>query len=169
MLVKRSLCIFPEFKNMEKINQLRESYDPLHQKVAPHITLVFPFESQIQLEILKKHVEGALIKVEPFKACFQGITGSDYSYLFLNVKEGNDRLIELHDRLYSGILSGYHLRTLTYIPHLTVGRLDNNEEFVKAIEQTSDIQETFEFTVEKIVCEILDENENSTVEFTVGL
>lgn len=38
----RTIMIFPEFTNIELINQLRVKYDPLFNKVRPHITLVFP-------------------------------------------------------------------------------------------------------------------------------
>jgi len=44
---KRTIMIFPEFDNMKFIDQLRQKYDPLANKVRPHITLVFPFESDM--------------------------------------------------------------------------------------------------------------------------
>jgi len=39
--------IFPEFENMEIIDNIRKQYDPLADLVRPHITLVFPFESPL--------------------------------------------------------------------------------------------------------------------------
>ena len=39
--------IFPQFNNIETIDEIRDRYDPLAKLVCPHITLVFPFESEI--------------------------------------------------------------------------------------------------------------------------
>lgn len=44
---KRCIMIFPQFKNINIIDEIREKYDPLSNNVRPHITLVFPFESNI--------------------------------------------------------------------------------------------------------------------------
>lgn len=35
-------------------------------------------------------------------------------YLFLNIKKENDHIIELHDKLYSGILDVFLYRKATY-------------------------------------------------------
>ena len=40
---KRDILIFPKFKNINKIQELRNKYDPLANLIAPHITIVFPF------------------------------------------------------------------------------------------------------------------------------
>ena len=36
--IKRTIMIFPEFSNIKYINELRGKYDPLANKVRPHIT-----------------------------------------------------------------------------------------------------------------------------------
>lgn len=41
----RTIMIFPEFEEMEIIDEIREKYDPLARLVRPHITIVFPFIS----------------------------------------------------------------------------------------------------------------------------
>jgi 2'-5' RNA ligase len=53
----------------------------------------------------------------------------------LNVKKGNDELIKIHDRLYTGILREYLVRDISYIPHITVGSLKNKEDFSKAVDK----------------------------------
>ncbi len=57
---------FPEFSNIEVINEIREMYDPLASHVRPHITLVFPFESNIDSIQLKSHLEEVLVSVNSF-------------------------------------------------------------------------------------------------------
>ncbi|CEK32658.1 2'-5' RNA ligase superfamily (plasmid) [[Clostridium] sordellii] len=37
----RCIMIFPKFNNIEIINKIRKQYDPLFEKVQPHITLIF--------------------------------------------------------------------------------------------------------------------------------
>ena len=43
----RTIMIFPEFRNMNVIDSIRIKYDPLTKLVRPHITLVFPFDSDM--------------------------------------------------------------------------------------------------------------------------
>ena len=48
MMSKRAIILFPKFcSNTDLIQDIRDRYDPLASKIAPHITLVFPFESEI--------------------------------------------------------------------------------------------------------------------------
>ncbi|WP_242863234.1 2'-5' RNA ligase family protein [Caloranaerobacter ferrireducens] len=168
-MMKRSIIIFPKFRNLEKIEEIRKKYDPLYNCIKPHITVVFPFESNIKTEELEKHVKQALKGIKPFKIRLKGITGTTDNYLFLNIKEGNDKIIEIHDKLYTGILEKFLYRKITYIPHITVGKVEDVEEFEIVLEETEKIQDTFETVVEEICVELIDENDKSNIEFTVKL
>ena len=53
-MVKRTIMIFPEFDNIDSIDRIRSKYDPLAELVRPHITLVFPFESDITNDTVSK-------------------------------------------------------------------------------------------------------------------
>ena len=44
---ERTIMIFPKFGRMEVIYEIRDKYDPLSKLIRPHITLVFPFASEI--------------------------------------------------------------------------------------------------------------------------
>ena len=63
----RTIMIFPEFDNMEVIDKIREQYDPLANLVRPHITIVFPFDSDRSNEELKAVLENRLQSVKSFK------------------------------------------------------------------------------------------------------
>lgn len=39
--------IFPDFENVEIIDNIRDKYDPLAKLIRPHITIVFPFDMEI--------------------------------------------------------------------------------------------------------------------------
>lgn len=58
--MKRAIILFPSFDNINIINKIREKYDPLANCIPPHITIVFPFDSDISIDDLKSHVNKVL-------------------------------------------------------------------------------------------------------------
>ena len=42
-------------------------------------------------------------------------------YLFLQVKDGNKEIINLRDKLYSGIFAPYVQTDIPFVPHITLG------------------------------------------------
>jgi 2'-5' RNA ligase len=165
--VKRAIILFPSFDNINIINKIREKYDSLANCIPPHITIVFPFDSDISIDDLKSHVNKVLKGTKKFNVQLKDFTG-DYrdGYLFLNVKKGNDNIIELHDKLYSGILEHYLFGKIIYCPHLTVGRLHKEIEFDKALDELSCYDESFEIVIDKIFIENIDDIEHSTIEYS---
>ncbi|MBM7692159.1 2'-5' RNA ligase [Peribacillus deserti] len=97
------------------------------------------------------------------------VTGSENGYLFLNVKKGNDEIIEMHDQLYRGILKSILFREVTYIPHMTVGRLKNKQDFHNALIGAEKFHFEFSTIVNEITVEIIDQNQKSNLNFTVSL
>jgi hypothetical protein len=65
---------------------------------------VFPFDSELPTGQLRDHVQSCVAGLAPFPVRLSQVTGSEGEYLFLNIKRGNDELIALHDRLYTGPL-----------------------------------------------------------------
>lgn len=167
--MQRAIHIFPEFENKLLIEEVRKKFDPLYGLVPPHITLVFPFESEIPTSRIEQHVRDKLVGVCPFSIQLKGITATLDNHLFLNVKKGNDSIIELHDRLYSGLLSGFMNRRYTYTPHLTVGRFNDESELQTALDDTKSFEACFDIVVTKVASEIIESNGNSTIEFIVSL
>lgn len=136
-MYQRASVVFVVEPPSSVIHVLRRQYDPLALTLAPHITVVFPFESDLSADELAAHMRRSLAGVEPFTVELRGITGSEGEYLFLNVKRGNDELIALHDRLYTGPLQPNLSTHHPYVPHITVGRLDNAEAFEAALAEVS--------------------------------
>lgn len=83
------------------------------------------------------------------------------------MKRGNDQIIELHDKLYTGILKEFLYRKITYSPHLIVGRVGDQIEFDNAVNELSYYRESFETIIDKIFVENIDEN--SIIEFSFDL
>jgi 2'-5' RNA ligase len=164
-MTNRSICIFPQFQNQKEIQILREKYDPLYSFIPPHITLVHPFQSNLRLEELINHLNHCLQHTNPFEIRLSGVSGAAGYYLFLNVKIGNDSIIQLRDQLYSGILEKFLLRDISYMPHLTLGKLTADEEFHKALNDTLHFTTDFTAVVNKIAIERIAEDGTSTLEY----
>ena len=62
----RTIMIFPKFKDMDIIEDIRDRFDPLAKLVRPHITLVFPFEHDMSNEELTKILDNRLSEITPF-------------------------------------------------------------------------------------------------------
>ncbi len=111
---------------------------------------------------------------KPFEVVLNGITPtrSFGKYLFLNLQQGSDRIIELHKLLYSGILQEHFPEWLEgdiFLPHMTVGSFESEEAFELAINETKNITDTFRATVNEVTVEIIDEIDASIIEISVSL
>ena len=154
---ERTIMIFPKFSNMEIIDRIRRNYDPLADLVRHHITLVFPFHSDIADAELGSHIENAISGIRPFSLQLAGTFKQEDAfgnYLFLDVKEGKKQLAQLHDRLYSGVLRPFSPK-IPYRPHMTLGNLENRHALHAAYEAVKNISESFStvagtISVEKI-------------------
>ena len=173
---KRCILIKPEFHNVENISALRRKYDPMAKHNGPHITLVFPFEGDITEDALRKHIIKAVSGFTSFELKLQGITGTSFllsdkidNCMFLNVKQGNDKLIELHDKLYTGILEEYLCREVSYTPHVTLGKITDLDVYKRSLEETKNFNEVFRTRVNKLNIEIMDSDEGSKLDFSVSL
>ena len=168
--MKRAIVIFPKFDNIDAIQAVRERFDPLASFIAPHITLVFPFESELSTQEIGDHVRRAIEGVKRFPVQLSSVTG-DFrdGYLFLNVKRGNDAIIDLHDKLYRGVLEQYLFRKVTYCPHVTVGRLEQPTEFDQALEELAGFSEQFKVEIDRISVESIDSHEQSMIELVFDL
>lgn len=89
--------IFPEFEEMEIIEEIREKYDPLAHLVRPHITIVFPFENQMSNKDIADILADRLITIPPFELVLNGISKHEDrfgNYLFLNVKKEVQKYVQ---------------------------------------------------------------------------
>ena len=164
-MARRTIMIIPDFDNMEVIHQIREKYDPLSALVPPHITLVFPFESEMSNDTLRSILERKLEGVHSFPLSLQGISKQEDkfgNYLFLDVKEGKEQIAMIHNLLYSSELNEFDLG-YDYVPHMTVGKLESSEKLTNAYEEILEMKDTF-ITVAGSVCvEMIGENEESII------
>jgi 2'-5' RNA ligase len=157
---------------MERIDEIRRKYDPAESLVRPHITLVFPFESAIGEKELAEHVAQCLIGAEPFSLSLHGISAQKGfgNYLLLNVHTGKNTIKDLHRRLYSGLLEQYKPHWCrTFEPHMTVGKIDDDDQFAIAVTAVADMDDCFETCVSEIAIEVIGPDGSSQIESTFQL
>lgn len=172
IIVERAIVIFPQLREKNLIQDIRDRYDPLASKIAPHITLVFPFKSKISSLELRQHLETCLLKFPKFSSVLQGISYEAGNYLFLNIIEGRERIIEIHDLLYSGLLEKFLSQSDTYQPHMTVGHFNNSTAAKTAIKEIKELKHgdrQFEIKIDKITTEIILDDLSSKIDFEIEL
>ena len=161
----RTIMIFPTFENIEIINSIRDKYDPLANLVRPHITIVFPFESDMSNEEVTDILNKRLMGIAPFDIELKGFgkyTDASGNYLSLYLTKGADVIKRIHDMLYGNEFKAYDIG-VEYVPHITVGKLPTKEEMEVAYEEIRDIDEVFSTKVRKISVEMIGENEESII------
>jgi 2'-5' RNA ligase len=120
--MQRALVVFPQANQFDVVERMRRRYDPQARLIAAHVTIVFPFDDPIPDADLRAHIVEATSGLAPFTVRFGGVTTAD-DYIFLTPTTGVDRLMALHNRLYTGPLVRHRSRTLPYQPHVTLGRV----------------------------------------------
>jgi hypothetical protein len=111
----------PEFDERTKgnIETFRREYDSFVDYWEPHIPFIFPVPcSEVEETKLIEHIEKVLKKWKPFPIRMSGFAKSRDHWLLLRLKEGNEKVVALHDELYTGILSSYLRKDLEFIPHV---------------------------------------------------
>lgn len=168
----RCILLFPDFPNINVIEEIRAKYDPAAKLVGPHITMVFPFESDLEEGAVREHIHSVLTGIEPFRVSLQGISAQRGfgNYLLLNVHKGKNTIKEMHRRLYSGVLDQYRpVWCRTFEPHMTVGRVEDTTLFSSAIEDTRSVADCFESCVGRVYVEIIGADGSSTIETVLDL
>lgn len=161
----RTIMIFPEFENIDVINSIRKKYDPLADLVLPHITLAFPFDSELTNEELNLYLKECLSNIQPFKVELAGFSKQEDkygNYLFLNVVQGTEVIKNIHDMLYRDKLKQFDVGC-DYVPHMTVGKVSSKELLDKAFDDVSKCNDKFSTVVKKISVEMIGDHEESII------
>ena len=164
---KRDILIIPKFNNIHKMQKIGEKYDELFDIIEPHITLAFPFKSDISNEKLKQQLTDIIKNINPFRIKCKGIILRkdkiiNTYYIFLNIVEGKEIIKEINHRIYENILNNIDVKKYNYEPHITLGTTNNPNEKIE-------LNEEFETIVNSIVVEQIGENEESIIEFEINL
>lgn len=105
------------------VHEIRRRHDPIAAAVPGHVTLVYPFDAELDPAEVARHVAAVVAGAGPIALALAGVSGAENQYLRYDIKRGNDELIALHDRLYTGPLARYLNVSESYLPHVTIGRI----------------------------------------------
>jgi len=111
--------------------------------IAPHITLVYPFDSAAAMSALHDHVRRVAQRSRAFVASCIGVSMVEDEYVFLNIVAGADELARMHRALYRDELQAF--APARYVPHITLARTTDRTLLERAFESAS--AKNFDFTV----------------------
>ena len=132
-MVRRAIVIFPPAADVVRIEAVRRRFDSLAEAIPAHVTLVFPFDSDISGPDLLRHVETATTGLGAFAMTLEGLSCTEDHVLFLHVAEGSSLIGALHRRLYSGLLES-NRSVQAFVPHMTIGRFNSSTACTAALE-----------------------------------
>jgi 2'-5' RNA ligase len=137
--------------DVRRVNQFRKRYDPQVDLIEPHITLMFPVPESIGEDNLVDHLESVLSGRQPFPIHLQGLQKSWDDYLFLMVQEGKENIIDVHSKIYTGVLAESRKADLPYDPHLTLGVFAKNaNEYPEALEEAKGLNMDYRCVLDKL-------------------
>nr|WP_125578002.1 2'-5' RNA ligase family protein [Lapidilactobacillus mulanensis] len=71
--IQRSVIIFPNFAGIERVETICQQLDPLFAKIRPHISLVFPFDSDLSTLEIGRHLTARLKTTTEFPLTLSGL------------------------------------------------------------------------------------------------
>ena len=154
----RDILIIPELDDISLIQDIREKYDELANIVPPHITLAFPFDSDITNEELDIKLKNIFSEYKEFNITLSGVSYHydervGVYYIYLDVTQGYDTIYEISRKIYSEIFNKEVPEK--YIPHITLGSVGKINDIK--------LDHVFNTTVKNIIVEDIGENEESNV------
>jgi 2'-5' RNA ligase len=121
-LPRRALAWFPSPEAFAATQAFRQKHDPLAARLAPHVTLVFPFESNLGDVQVAAHVRRVVGRWPAIPVRFGGFGHFNGDWVYRRIARGREALLELHDRLYRNAFAPFLRADLPYEPHLTIAR-----------------------------------------------
>ncbi|HDR7779243.1 MULTISPECIES: 2'-5' RNA ligase family protein [Bacillus] len=164
-----TILVFLNNMSIDKIENIRQKHDPLFGLIPPHITIVFPFKSNISSDALKFHILNLSKGVGKIEIEFANCITNVGNYLFLEVERGKEQIEELHAKLYTGPLLQFLRTDIPYIPHVTVGRKESAELAAEVVKDIHSFPENLQCVIDRISVERIGDNGESIIEFEVPL
>jgi 2'-5' RNA ligase len=129
-----AIIAVPQFAqdDLEWIDRIRSRYDPQRNLVAPHFTLVFPFEGDA-VDAVLKHAAHVGSQTEPLRFVLRSAlavkdTFTTSSHVFLVPDEGFSDVVALHEDLKSGHRAATAPPDIPFTPHITVAAVQDREQ-----------------------------------------
>jgi 2'-5' RNA ligase len=132
---------YPELSTADDdwIEDIRRKHDPQFELIRPHFTLVFGM-TDIDQHAAVDHVTGVAgwfgkVDFRISRVFVDTANSEGAAFLYLVPEVGHESLYALHERLNEGPLAGTRNHEATFVPHITVGRLDDPAEAQKQVSE----------------------------------
>lgn len=125
-LPRRAIVWFPPFPLDAPIEAFRRRHDPLADALPAHVTLVFPFPTNLTVTQIGSHIRRIVGNWPALPVTFRDVESIVDEFVVLMLRERSDAMIALHDKLYRGILKSHLREDIPYQPHVTLGRVAGN-------------------------------------------
>jgi 2'-5' RNA ligase len=146
----------------ERINNWRKRFDPTYQDIEPHISLAYPpFVSYGDWQDVKPAVVACLQGFKPFRILFKEVgifladSLTDPNVLWLK-PEDEGEIEKIRKALEKKLPNYVPPMAVPYIPHLSIGFIQDPEALQTAQKKVQSELSPIEFTVNGIVYEAQD-------------
>lgn len=161
-----TILSFPNLVEIEKIQEIRGKYDPLFDKIRPHVTFVFPIKTEED-----KLVEATKKASNMFKKFYvkTGDIKHQNKFLYLDIIDQENKITKIHEFLYEQNIPDNRIKELKYYPHITIGVLSDEYEAKKVAEENKNEIPVSKILIDKISIERIEKDDSSTVIFEIEL
>jgi 2'-5' RNA ligase len=169
-LPRRAIVWFPPAEVLRDVEAFRIRHDPLASALPAHVTLVFPFESTLSALQVAAHVRRVVARWPQLPVRIERADALLGEWVNLRMTGGRAAVVELHDRLYRGVLAPFLRRELHYDPHLTVGRANDADACPAMVEAARvALPHAIEATLDMLTVCALGTDGRIVREHTIGL
>jgi len=168
--MRQCILLFPELTNGYQIDRYRERFDPLAKKIAPHVTLVFPFEAaDLESDALAHYAAERIQGIGAFEleAALPAVV--EEGYVYLRIQSGGSQLRRMHERLYAGELRSFLRTDVDYEPHITIGRYADEAAAFEARKALVTLCGPFRAQVREVIIERIGADEQSMADSRLPL
>jgi 2'-5' RNA ligase len=156
--------IWPDQETQRSVNEIRKRWDPHFTVIAPHITIIFPTDTEAALQDVIVRVTNAVEGFRRFTARLDRVssvnllapdwpaaTSALLAYpnavnaIFLLSGEGTREILELKERL--GVALELDTPLIQYPPYLTLGQTLSDRDYGAALNELSGHAPDHEFSV----------------------
>jgi 2'-5' RNA ligase len=150
-LPRFAVAWFPQFRDIERIEEFRRRHDPMAPYIPAHLTLVFPFPTAHSRLQVQTHVQRVVSRWPPIPVGFRAVRLHANEFVFLMASRGAAAMTTLHDKLYTRSFQPHLRRDLPYEPHITIAR---NASFPALERAFSEAQDAFGPEFDDVIREV---------------
>jgi len=136
--------------------------------LIPHITLAFPFYSDLLESNIAADLSRLVSDIKSFEIICNGFSklkGKE-NCIAMNFLDGYNDIYKMHYLVHEGILKPYQSKITengSYVPHMTIGRFGTEEEMEMAFKKLENENWNFKTIVKSIFIEEIGKNEESII------